>query len=62
MALSVEQDKALDPVGVGVFGPDGIVFETDGVAHVVKEFPSKDADDIVMSDGEIATLASLLIR
>jgi hypothetical protein len=39
MALSVEQDKALDPVGVGVFDPDGIVFETDGVAHVVKEFP-----------------------
>ncbi|MBU0493635.1 MAG: hypothetical protein KKB13_17455 [Chloroflexi bacterium] len=39
VALVVKEDKAADPVHVGLFGADGIVFEADGVADLVEEFP-----------------------
>ncbi len=38
VAFVVEEDKALDPIYIGLFGANGIVFEADGVAHLVKEF------------------------
>jgi hypothetical protein len=34
----VEQDVALDPRDVGVFGAQGIVFELYGVADLIKQF------------------------
>ena len=34
----VEQDVALDPGDVGLFGTDGLVFEPDGLSDLVEEF------------------------
>ena len=33
VAHVVEVDVALDPMGVGFFRADGVVFEADGIAH-----------------------------
>jgi hypothetical protein len=38
MAFLVEQDIALDPFLIGLFGAVGIVFEADGVADLIEEF------------------------
>jgi len=38
MTLVVKEDEAADPVHVGLFGANGIVFEVDSVAHLVEEF------------------------
>jgi hypothetical protein len=38
MAFLVEQDIALDPFLVGLFGPIGIVFEADDVADLIEDF------------------------
>ena len=34
----VEEDVAFDPLQVGLFGAEGIVFEAEDVADLVKEF------------------------
>jgi hypothetical protein len=36
--FAVEVDVAFDPVDVGPFGTDGVVFEVDGVANLVEQF------------------------
>jgi len=36
MSFVVEQDVAFDPVNVGLFGADGVVFNSDGVTHLVE--------------------------
>jgi hypothetical protein len=38
VAFVVEEDEAGDPVHVGVFGVDGVVFLLQDSAHVVKQF------------------------
>ena len=38
VADAVEVDVAFDPIGIGFFGADGVVFEADGVAHPVEQF------------------------
>jgi hypothetical protein len=38
MALIVEEDEALDPANVSLFGVDGVVLAADRIAHLVKEF------------------------
>ncbi len=37
MALVVEEDEALDSVGVGFFGTDGRDIETYGVTNAIQE-------------------------
>ena len=37
MTLVVETDEALDPVGAGFFGTDGIALETYGVTKMIQE-------------------------
>jgi hypothetical protein len=37
MPLVMEQDVALDPVDIGLFGPNGIVFDSDSVTDLIKE-------------------------
>ena len=39
MADVVETDVAFDPVDVGLFGADGIVFDPDGVTDSIEQFP-----------------------
>ena len=34
----VEEDVSFDPLQVGLFGAEGIVFEVEGVADLIKEF------------------------
>ena len=34
----VEVDVALDPIDIGFFGADGVVFEADGISHLVEQF------------------------
>ena len=38
MLFIVEQDIALDPGDVGLFGANGVVFEPDGLSDLVEEF------------------------
>lgn len=38
VAFAMEQDKAPDPVHVGVFGADGVVFKAQGIADLVEKF------------------------
>lgn len=38
MPFVVEQDVTADPVEVGFFGAQGVVFSADGVADLVEEF------------------------
>ena len=38
VALVVKQDKAFDPVRVGLFGADRIMLESHHVAHLVEQF------------------------
>src|SRR6266536_5027389 len=38
MALVVKEDEALNPVGIGFFGTDGIVLDTQGLANLIEEF------------------------
>lgn len=38
VAFAVVEDVAFDPVFVGLFGAVGVVFESDGVTHLVEEF------------------------
>ena len=42
MAHVMEVDAAFDPVGIGFFGADGVVFEADGVAP--HRLPAVDAE------------------
>jgi len=37
MAFVVEEDEALDPVGIGFFGADGVALETYVVANAIQE-------------------------
>jgi hypothetical protein len=37
MAFVVEENEALDPVGVGLCGADGITLETYGVANAIRD-------------------------
>ena len=36
VALVVEEDEAADPVDVGLFGADGVVFDPDGVTDLIE--------------------------
>jgi len=38
VALVVKEDEAFDPVDVGLFGADGVLFFSDGVADLVEQF------------------------
>ena len=38
MALVVEEDVARDPIGVGLLGAIGIVFEPQRIAHLIEKF------------------------
>ena len=38
VAFVMEEDEAFDPIHIGFFGADGIVFEADGVAKLIEEF------------------------
>jgi hypothetical protein len=40
VALVVEEDVALDPVNVGLFGVLGVVFDAQLIADLVEEFPA----------------------
>jgi hypothetical protein len=38
MALIVEEDEALDPIGVSLLGTRGVMFEADHVPYLVEQF------------------------
>jgi hypothetical protein len=38
MSLVMEEDEAFDPVHVGLFSPNAVVFEADSVPHLIEEF------------------------
>lgn len=38
MPFVVKEDEALDPIDVGFFGANGIMFGSDGVSDTVKQF------------------------
>ena len=38
VAFVVEQDVSFDPLGVGLFGADGVLFISDGVTDLVEQF------------------------
>jgi hypothetical protein len=38
VTLVMEEDKALDPFSIGVFGAVGIMFEADGIADLIEDF------------------------
>jgi len=38
MAFVVEEDEALDPIGVSLFGARGVMFEADHVPYLVEQF------------------------
>jgi hypothetical protein len=38
MPFVVEQDKAFDPVHIGLFGANAVVFEPDFMADLIEEF------------------------
>jgi hypothetical protein len=38
VAFAVEEDVAFDPVFVGLFGAEGVVFGADGVGDLIHEF------------------------
>jgi len=39
VAEFVEADEACDPVDVGLFGADGVVFEAQRIADLIEQFP-----------------------
>ncbi len=38
VAFVVEKDEAFDPIDIGFFGAEGVVFEAEGVAHLIQQF------------------------
>ncbi|OGO18828.1 MAG: hypothetical protein A2Z14_00400 [Chloroflexi bacterium RBG_16_48_8] len=38
MALVMEKDEAFDPIDIGLFGADGVMFEAEGVLHLIQKF------------------------
>jgi hypothetical protein len=38
VALVVKQDETSNPIDISLFGAEGIVFEAEAVAHLVKQF------------------------
>jgi len=39
VAFVVEEDEAFDPVDVGLFSADGVVFEAQRIPDLVQQFP-----------------------
>jgi hypothetical protein len=36
--IKVTEDEAFNPIHIGLLGADGVMFEVDGLTHLVEEF------------------------